>query len=69
MYVLYNLTNEFKTLNVDPNEDLELYNFIEETRKKGPRFSNYTLDRLEIFVKKINELRKNNTNNSTGQAL
>ena len=62
---MFNQTNSFKDLIVDPNEDLELYSFIEETKKKGPRFSNYTLDRLEIFVKKINEFRKNNTNNST----
>ena len=51
--------NVFETLVVDKTTDLELSKFVEETNIKGPKFSNYTSEKLEQFVSRIYELRKN----------
>lgn len=64
MYRLYG-SNLFQLLNVDKEEDPELWKFIEETRTKGPHFSNYTTVKLENFISRIYELRKDNSNNPT----
>lgn len=56
----------FDTLEVDPVTDPELAKFIEETRTKGPKFSNYASETIEHFVSRIYELRKDNSNNSAG---
>ena len=58
LYKLYG-KNVFETLVVDKTTDLELSKFVEETNVKGPKFSNYTSEKLEQFVSRIYELRKN----------
>jgi hypothetical protein len=57
--------NRFSDLIIDQYKDPALYNFIEET-KKGPKFANYTSERLEQYISRIYELRKNNSNNTAG---
>jgi hypothetical protein len=54
----------FDTLEVDADTDPELARFVEETKTKGPKFSNYTIDKMEKFVSRIYELRENNSNNT-----
>jgi hypothetical protein len=56
----------FDTLVVDKETDPTLFEFIEETRTKGPKFSNYATDKIEHFVSRIYELRENNSNNTPG---
>lgn len=65
---MYKLLSEgtFKKLNPNPDTDPELYKFVEETNTKGPKFSNYTREKLETFLSRIYELRKNNSNNTAG---
>lgn len=65
MYVVYGKDN-FRSLVVDEATDFELFKFIEETKTKGPKFSNYTPEQLEQFLSRIYELRKNNSNNTAG---
>ena len=55
----------FDTLEIDATTDPDLAKFVEETKTKGPKFSNYTTDKIEYFVSRIYELRKNNSNNAT----
>ncbi len=64
MYRLYDLDN-FKDLIIDRFTDPALYEFVEETKTKGPKFANYRPERLKEFVEKIYELRKNNPNNTS----
>ena len=54
----------FDTIEVDPITDPELAMFVEETKTKGPKFSNYSKDKIENFVSRIYELRENNSNNA-----
>lgn len=56
----------FDHLEVDSNTDLDLFKFVEETKTKGPKFSNYTQEKLENFVSRIYELRENQSNNTAG---
>lgn len=63
LYKLYD-ENKFADLNVDPETDKELYNLVEETKTKGPKFSNYGPDKIEYFVRRIYELRKDQRNNT-----
>ena len=65
MYILYNI-DKFNTLTIDKETDPKLWAFVEETKTKGPKFSNYTVETLEKFVDRIYELRKNNSNNTAG---
>ncbi len=65
LYKLYG-NNVFETLVVDKTIDLELSKFVEETNIKGPKFNNYTSEKLEQFVSRIYELRKNQSNNTAG---
>jgi hypothetical protein len=65
MYRLYS-TNIFETLTVDEQTDPELAKFVNETKTKGPKFSNYSREQLEYFVSRIYELRKNNSNYTAG---
>lgn len=65
LYKLYG-SKVFDTLEVDPTADLELFNFVEETKIKGPKFSNYSAEKLKTFVSRIYELRKDNSNNTAG---
>lgn len=46
--------------------DTEFDEFVNEVTANGPRFSNYTPEKLEYFVSRIYELRENNRNNSAG---
>ena len=55
---------QFKDFTVDKSE-IELYNFIEQTRTIGPQFSDYPEEKIANFEKRIYELRKNNLNNPT----
>jgi hypothetical protein len=63
MYKLYS-AKVFDTLEVDAMTDPDLAQFVDETKNKGPKFSNYTAEKLENFVNRIYELRKNNSNNA-----
>jgi hypothetical protein len=56
----------FDTLEVDATTDPKLFEFVEETKTKGPKFSNYTTETIETFVSRIYELRKDNSNNTAG---
>jgi glutamate racemase len=51
--------HKFNELAVDSEAEPELYKFIEETKLQGPKFSNYTSEKLEEFAQRIYELRKN----------
>ena len=64
LYKLYGV-NGFKDLIIDPVVDSELYEFVEETKTIGPHFSNYSRDRLEYFARRIYELRKDNSSNTS----
>lgn len=64
MYRLYDQDN-FKDLIIDRFTDPALYEFVEETKAKGPKFANYSPERLKEFVSRIYELRKNNPNNTS----
>jgi hypothetical protein len=46
-----------------------LYNFIEDIKENGPRFYSYPEETLKYFEECINELRKNNGDNTTGQVI
>jgi hypothetical protein len=63
MYTLYG-AKVFETLEIDNTTDPELFQFVEETITKGPKFSNYSREKLEYFVSRIYELRKDNSNNT-----
>jgi len=65
LYRLYS-AKIFETLVVDPTTDSELFDFVEETKTRGPRFSNYSAETVETFVSRIYELRKDNSNNTAG---
>ena len=65
LYKLYS-AKVFDTLEVDATTDPELAKFVEETKIKGPKFSNYTAEKIEYFVSRIYELRKNNSNHTAG---
>jgi len=56
----------FDTLEVDAMTDPELFKFVKETQTKGPKFSNYNIEKIEHFVSRIYELRENNSNNTAG---
>jgi hypothetical protein len=58
LYALYGV-NKFADITVDAIIDPELAKFVEETQTKGPKFSNYPREKLEKFVERIYELRKN----------
>jgi hypothetical protein len=65
MYKLYGY-DKFASITVDATIDEDLAKFIEETQTKGPKFSNYSNEKLESFVERIYALRKNQSNNTTG---
>jgi hypothetical protein len=65
MYKLYGV-NKFADITVDATIDPELAKFVEETQTKGPKFSNYSNEKLQSFVERIYELRKNQSNNTAG---
>jgi hypothetical protein len=58
--------DNFNDLIIDRYTDPALYEFVEETKTKGPKFANYSPERLKEFVSRIYELRKNNGNNTAG---
>ncbi len=64
LYKLYGI-NEFKDLVVDEVTDPALAKFVKETQRQGPKFSNYPTEKLNQFVDRIYELRKDNTNNAS----
>jgi hypothetical protein len=68
MYRLYD-KDQFKDLIIDRFTDPALYEFVEETKSRGPKFANYSPERLKDFVSRIYELRKNNSNNPTRQTF
>ena len=65
MYKLYG-SKVFESLEVDELTDPDVFAFVEETLTKGPKFSNYAQEKLEYFVSRIYELRKDNSNNTPG---
>lgn len=58
--------NAFDNLVVDETTDPALARFVSETKTRGPKFSNYTQEKLNEFVSRIYELRKDNSNNTAG---
>lgn len=65
MYRLYDV-DRFNDLIIDKFTDPTLYEFVEETKARGPKFANYSPERLQEFANRIYELRKNNSDNTTG---
>ena len=64
LYKLYGIS-KFKDLAIDETTDPALAKFVTETQVHGPRFSNYSIEKLNQFVDRIYELRKDNTNNAS----
>lgn len=64
LYVEYS-ADEFKGLEVDKETELELYEFVEDIKRHGPRFYGYSEDKIAHFAKRIYELRKDNADNAT----
>ena len=58
--------HKFDDFIVNHDTEPELYDFVNETKKHGPRFSNYPLEKIKYFEERIHELRKNNSNNAAG---
>jgi hypothetical protein len=56
LYALHS-KHVFDTLVVDKDTDPALAAFVEETKKFGPKFSNYKPAQLESFISRIYELR------------
>jgi hypothetical protein len=56
----------FKNIVLDDKVDPELAIFINDTKMRGPKFANYSPEKIEYFVNGIYELRKDNTNNTAG---
>lgn len=65
LYRIYDIAR-FNDLIIDKFSDPALYNFVEETKARGPKFANYSSERLQEFASRIYELRKNNSNNTAG---
>jgi hypothetical protein len=65
LYKLYG-QDKFESIKIDATIDPELAKFVEETKTKGPKFSNYPQEKLRSFVERIYELRKNQSNNTAG---
>lgn len=49
----------FSEISVKEDEDPELAEFVKQTLTRGPKFSNYTPEKIQYFVDRIYELRKN----------
>jgi hypothetical protein len=64
LYRIYDV-DRFNDLIIDKFADPALYDFVEETKARGPKFANYSRERLQEFASRIYELRKNNADNST----
>lgn len=64
LYKIYDV-DRFQDLIIDKFTDPSLYEFVEETKARGPKFANYSSERLQEFADRIYELRKNNSNNTT----
>ena len=56
--------HKFQDFIVNNDTEPELYAFVEQTKKHGPQFSDYPLEKIAKFEERIHELRKNNTNYS-----
>jgi hypothetical protein len=56
--------HKFDDFIVNHDTEPELYDFVKETKKHGPRFSDYPLEKIKYFEERIHELRKNNSNNT-----
>ena len=56
--------HQFEDFYVDHATEPELAAFVEETKKHGPRFSDYPIEKIAYFEERIHELRKNNSNNA-----
>jgi hypothetical protein len=63
---LYRLYGDGTFTTITVTGDTEFDDFVKEVTVNGPRFSNYTPEKLEYFVSRIYELRENNRNNSAG---
>jgi len=68
LYIEYG-AHQFQDVVVDQDAEQELYKFVEYIKTNGPRFTDFTEDKLEIFEERIHELRKNQLNNTTGQTV
>jgi hypothetical protein len=51
--------HEFKNIEVNSEDEPELFEFVTRIRKHGPKFSIYSSEKLEYFASRIYELRKN----------
>lgn len=57
--------HEFNDFVVDHTTEPELYAFVEQTKRDGPRFSDYPLEKIAYFEERIHELRTHNSNNAS----
>ena len=51
--------HEFKNIEINSEDEPELFEFVTRIRKHGPKFSIYSSEKLEYFASRIYELRKN----------
>jgi hypothetical protein len=58
LYVEYS-KDQFAGINVDKDEEPELYAFVEDCKANGARFYGYDEEKIEHFARRIYELRKN----------
>ena len=49
MYRLYDV-DQFRDLIIDKFTDPALFEFVEETKTRGPKFANYSTERLQEFA-------------------
>ena len=56
--------HQFEDFIVNNNTEPDLYAFVEQTKRNGPQFNDYSLEKLAYYEERIHELRKNNSNNS-----
>lgn len=66
MYIEWDI-DHFAGLKIEVNT--ELYEFVESIKTGDYKFEDYPPEKLNIYAKLIYELRKDNTNNPTGQIV
>ena len=62
LYIEYN-KDQFSNIKIDPTEEPELYQFVNDIRKGTHKFHDYPQEDIDYYASRIYELRKNNDNN------
>ena len=65
MYIEFN-KDQFNGLQFDASEEPELAKFISEIQNGIHKFDDYPHEEIEYYASRIYELRKDNSNNTTG---